>query len=289
MTADVKLRELNGRVLAVLVLYRRRPEAAAAWETVREFLRGTGGIRLRHCLIYDNSPKRGAWAEDLPEEVSVIWAPENRGTAGAYTAAVDLANAKDCDWLLLLDQDTELPADFLHLAERAIEITPAAAALVPRVRHGMILVSPAVITAGGSVQPDAAPTNSRGTPTAISSGMVTRRDAVAAALPFPDAIWLDYVDHWMFLSFARQNLPMGLIDADLLHDLSIRTPGALAVDRLRSILAAESAFYRELGPRARAGLPARRVARAVRLLGSGHFRLAGIIVQHTLSNLVRRS
>lgn len=289
MTVDAKGQGLDRRVLAVLVLYRQRPEDAAAWGAVRELLRGIGGIRLCHCLIYDNSPERGTWAEDLPEGVSVTWAPENRGTAGAYTEAVDLATAEGCDWLLLLDQDTELPTDFLHRAARAVEITPSAAALVPRVHHGRTLISPAVITAEGSIRPDRAPMNASGTPTAISSGVVVRRDAVAAVLPFPGAIWLDYVDHWMFLSFARQNLPIGLIDADLPHDLSIRTPGRLAVDRLRSILMAESTFYRELGLKARAWLPARRVIRVVRLLGSGHFRLAGIIGRHTLSNLVHRS
>lgn len=281
--SEVIAQQHNGRVLAVLVLYRRSLAAAASWNTLLGFLGQTGPLRLVHILVYDNASECKISAEDLPKGVSVFCAPENLGTAGAYAKAVGIAEAKNCDWLLLLDQDTELPSDYLFRAAQAAEITGDPAVLVPRVCHGRTLISPSVITAAGLIRPVEDPIRAKGMLTAISSGVIVRSNAVAAALPFPDTIWLDYVDHWMFRSFARQGLAVGMIDVDLSHDLSLYTPAHLSPDRLSNILAAERAFYEELGVGARAWRPVRRLVRAMRFAASGHFALARATLQHVIN------
>jgi hypothetical protein len=253
---------------------------AASWKTLPALQRTTGPFELHHCLLYDNSPASLIDVDALPAGMSLIEAPGNRGTAGAYAEATAMAEAKGCEWLLLLDQDTELPADYLRRAAEAAEAAPDAAILVPRVHHGRHLVSPARITAWGSIRPASNPLSVPGVPTAISSGILVRTAAIASILPFPKEIWLDYVDHWMFLSFAGRDRTIGLIDVDLSHDLSIRTPSRLSSDRLRNILEAESVLYCRLDARARAWLPVRRLMRAIRYLASGHFRLAGTTLRH---------
>ena len=284
----IATRERNGGVLAVLVLYERPLEAAVAWPTLLAMLGQPGALSLRHCLVFDNSPDPLAPIEALPAEASISATRVNRGTAGAYAAALERAESEDCDWMLRLDQDTSLPSDYLLRAALAREATPAAVALTPRIRDCGRLVSPAVITPTGSVQPVVDPRCAFGQPTAISSGLVVARDAVRAAQPFPEPIWLDYVDHWIFLIIAREDAGIGLINADLSHDLSVRNPGTLSVPRLESILAAESAFYEALSATARRWLPVRRLARACRYVALGQFALAGTIVRHLSSRPTSR-
>lgn len=279
----------DGRVLAVLVLYRRRPDETAAWDALKDMLQQAGSFRLAHCLICDNSPERNWSEEALPDRMSVEWAPENPGTAGAYARAAAYAEAKGCAWLLLLDQDTALPRDYLAKVSRAAVQTPDASIFVPRVWHGEKLVSPAVITRNGNVRPTARPERQFGSPTAISSGMLVAASAVRAAQPFPAAIWLDYVDHWMFLSFAKRNLTISLLDVDLPHDLSILRPRALGDSRLISILRAENAFYQAFGQSARALRPVRQALRAAKFAMSGNFGLAGTTIRHVFSPRIRSS
>lgn len=249
-------------IMAVLVLYGRRVEDAASWSTLRTWLENdeTG---LRRCLIYDNSPMPLSDTASLPNGAFLVHDPTNGGTAGAYVVAARDAVQAGCDWLLLLDQDTVLPVDYLDCAAQAAATAPDAMVLVPRIRHGDQLVSPATITGSGSVQPVTDPRRAEGLPTAISSGAFVRRD-VLAKLRFPPELWLDYIDHWLFLDVARRGGTIAVIDTDLSHDLSIRTPKALSVTRLRSILAAERTFYGAFGGRARAMLPVRRIIRAAR-------------------------
>ncbi|RYD26126.1 MAG: glycosyltransferase [Lysobacteraceae bacterium] len=269
-------------VLAVLVLYGRKPDEAASWSTLLALLGQDGPLRLDHCVVHDNSPERHVPTIAPASNISVRWTPDNSGTAGAYIEAAHVARAHGCEWLLLLDQDTDLPADYLNRAAHALDDQPDASVLVPKVRHGGELVSPATIGRTGSVQPTACPTAHAGIPTAISSGIIMHHTAFAAVLPFPRAIWLDYVDHWMFLSFARRGLRMGFIDADLSHDLSIRTPHTLSTTRLAGILAAENAFNDAMSDGGRGWLRLRRLIRAIRYAANGQFGHAGTVIRYTL-------
>lgn len=264
-------------VLAILVLYGRDPVDSSPWPLLASWLERTDGLRLQHCLIYDNSPVPGK-VSALPPNAKFVSDPGNGGTAAAYRAAALHAAEHRCEWLLLLDQDSVLPPDYLEQVQNAAEATPHAVALVPQVLHGDDPVSPAVITASGSIVPCARPGTTGGITTAISSGVIVRR-ASMMAMAFPPEIWLDYVDHWMFLDFYRRGERVAFIDAQLSHDLSVRTPKTLSPFRLHSILAAESAFYRALGGRGRAMLPLRRLLRSLRYLLVGRPALARIVVK----------
>lgn len=273
----------GGTVLAVLVLYGRPPEKAASWSTILALLGGDGPLRLGHCLVHDNSPERHVSAAPA-SDISVRWTPDNPGTAGAYVGATEVAHAHGCDWLLLLDQDTVLPVDYLDRATRALDQQEDVAALVPRIWHGHDLVSPATIGKAGGVRPTTHPAAATGIPTAISSGMLVRHSAFVTVPPFPSAIWLDYVDHWICLSFARSGLRIGLIDADLSHDLSIRSPNTLSLERLAGILAAENTFNHAMVGGESYRLRLRRLTRAVRYAAHGQFAHARTIIQYTLAH-----
>lgn len=267
------------RVMAVLVLYRRAPEKVVSWSVLNSIMGQPGSFELTHCLIHDNSPQEYVrMLTPLPEGFESRSSPENIGTAGAYAAAVDVAKAQNCEWLLLLDQDTLLPPDYLAKAAASLRETDV---LVPRVWHGEQLISPGVLTTIGSIHPIAnLPEHGQDRVTAISSGVLARVAAIEASLPFPKDLWLDYVDHWMFLSFAWNGFRITQINADLAHDLSVKNPASLAPDRLENILRAETALYSHLGLAARLILPMRQAMRGLRFLAGGHFHLATITYRH---------
>jgi hypothetical protein len=279
MTEKIKKNEPNIRVLAVLVLYREQLEKTITWTTLSTLLHKSGYFILEHCLIYDNSPDCCTSVKNLPEGVSITWAPENRGTSSAYTRAVVLAKEKDCDWILILDQDTQLPIDYLHHAARAIKIAPTAVALVPRVYHNFSLISPSVITLMGRFQSVSSLTNKCYPITAISSGALIKRNPLDSILPFPNKIWLDYVDHWMFSSFSKKNQSIGLIDNEIQHDLSVKNLKKLPYERMKNIIEAENLFYYTLYPKKYALIKIKRILKIIKFFLNGNYHLINAVTK----------
>lgn len=275
------------KVLAVLVLYGRTAYEAASWRALNAMMGQESALVLKHCVIHDNSQESVQdTAANLPEGFELRLSRRNVGTAGAYVEAINVAKAYECEWLLLLDQDTLLPPDYMT---RAAASMGRADVLVPRVWHGNQLISPGVLTKIGSIRPTPIlPKHGMGHATAISSGILVRLAAIEESLPFPEDLWLDYVDHWMFLSFERNGFKIGEIAVDLKHNLSIKQPAMLPVDRLESILRAEAVLYQHLGLSARLVLPFRRIMRSFRFLACGQVNLATKTFRHCISSLIAR-
>ncbi len=288
-----------GSVLAVMVAYRRAPEEAASWRWLMDRLaegRTTGdtrSLRLAHVLIYDNTPgdsTPGGTAADsgtaLPEGVSRIADPSNGGTAAADEAACALAGRMGCEWVLLLDQDTSVPADYLRKAGDAAARPDRPGILAPKVLHGEILISPAEMKVTGRVVPRA-DADQTGHLTAIASGLMLRQTDLARALPLPPALWLDFVDHWVLLKMRQNGTKSAVIDTVLSHDLSIFKPAEMSTERMIGILDAESWFHRHLSWQAWAALP---LLRLIRVTFYGRFNrpLAWLILRRAFGDLFTR-
>lgn len=257
---------------AVLVVYGRPVEQAVAMPVLRAWLRKSpGGIapRFEGVLLWDNSPSTSGCRAEAGIEFE--HAPSNDGTRGAYFAAATRAARRGIDWLLCLDQDTELPVDYLERFGQAWATSRGArerpAAFVPRVRDGGRLVSPARIGIGGAIRPDPHALDARaggGTPTAVSSGTVIEVEALASLLPCPAVFWLDYLDHWIFRELRRRGRAVRPIDCDLVHALSVSGGRAPDPARYRSLLRAERAFVGRPDPAEEAIYRLRLVGRALR-------------------------
>lgn len=65
-----------------------------------------------HLFIYDNSPLPQEDALFLQQNVTYRHNPDNPGLATAYNEAIAFSQANQCELLLLLDQDTEVPASY---------------------------------------------------------------------------------------------------------------------------------------------------------------------------------
>src|SRR5579862_2229617 len=132
-------------VFAVIVLYKCTMRASASFRTLQEAIMRVPGEKLRiGILLYDNGPD----PEDpgvLPEDVIYERSLENRGLSAAYNRAIEIAQRESFQWLLTLDQDTSLPAEFLEkLSEtaRRVESSPEIAAIVPLIFENGRQLSP---------------------------------------------------------------------------------------------------------------------------------------------------
>jgi GT2 family glycosyltransferase len=100
-------------LLAVIVLYKMQPSESAAFRSLQSAISGLAlgqsGIRI---LLYDNTPG-GCDPGPLPEGVQYEAAGQNAGLAAAYNHALAIARREKDTWLLILDQDTTLPSNYL--------------------------------------------------------------------------------------------------------------------------------------------------------------------------------
>lgn len=265
-------------LLALIVLYNVDFNESAAFSTVctasPKGQPGRSGI-----LLYDNTPIHRD-PGPLPVGVQYQSMGQNTGLAAAYNWALTLCEEGGFSWLLLLDQDTKLPADFLQLLRLEIEkhdANPDVVAIVPLVRNGNDVISPKRVGLYGL---HALPGNARGIQddeiTCINSGTAVRCSFVRSLGGFNRAYWLDYLDYWLFHQIYASGKKAAVFDCTLEHDLSVTDYARnVSKDRYRSILKGESAFVTTHRPKSQIPFYLLRLLfRSARLAMRRHFDMA---------------
>lgn len=262
----------------VLVLYRVAPLDCRTLVSLCRSLRQTKLAAKLKLLIYDNSPAAASVGGSIPVEYTYVHNAENGGLAAAYKAATEIAEKDRFEWLLLLDQDTDVTPQYLAGADKALLELSAdlrVGAIVPKLRAGEKLVSPTRVRWGGFFVPlgasysGTAPSET----TALNSGALLRASAIREIGGFDADFWLDYLDHRTFHQLYCAGFRIHVMDVVLQHSLSIINFGSVPEDRYRNILAAERAFYRKCKSAAEQRWYALRLAgRAAKFLLRGHDR-----------------
>lgn len=260
------LRKPMAQWLAVIVLYKMRPAESNAFRSLlvsRAALHVTQGEVK--ALLYDNT-SGGCDPGPLPEGVRYEAAEQNAGLAAAYNRALAVAQQENCTWLLILDQDTTLPSDYLSNICSVASKTAAdekIAAIVPRMVDKGRSVSPVFMRFWG---PSYSAGSLEGTASreihATNSATLFRVSALQKIGGFSPYFWLDYQDGYVFHQLYAHGLKVYIArDIQVEHNLSLLHGGELKPDRFRNILRAESAFWDLYGTFIQ------RLAFAVRLLG----------------------
>jgi GT2 family glycosyltransferase len=272
-------------ILCVVVLYELPLTSVASWRALNEWLTNEHGLNYFHILVYDNSAEAKLDINSSLPNFSYFHNHLNGGTAAAYSFAADFAASNKCEWLLLLDQDTLLPPTYIaSIVTKLAEPNQDLDALVPWVRHANTLISPSKLNALGSIKPtDNLTAESRlERLTAIASGLVIKTETLLKILPLHKDLWLDYVDHWIFLKLSNLGGRVQVLNECIQHELSIRNVSKLSKARLKSILNGESAFYTELGGMAAVMYPARLFCRALVYLVNNP-KLAPVVLRRLFS------
>jgi GT2 family glycosyltransferase len=173
--------------------------------------------------------------------------PCNSGIAAAYNWALGLAQSYGFPWLLLLDQDSQLPSTFLASLLDAMELhdtNQSVAAIVPFIKDGFAEISPMRVRFGRlSPLPKQSPSLAECEVTAINSGAAIRVSFVQSLGGFNPDYRLDCLDHWLFRQLYAQGKRVALSGSVLDHDLSVSDyRNQVSPTRYRSILSAEVLF-----------------------------------------------
>ncbi len=233
------------RVLAEVVLYRAEPdcgESAALRTLLAERQREPAWARDVAVVVWDNSPR----SRELPVEFDGVSRADtaNPGLRAAYEFTLGEAVWRDVPWVLLLDQDTEVTAEYLAEVLRETSAAgPGVGALLPRLVHRGAVVSP--------VHPQrlGPPREFDGTEAMVqgfNSGAVLRVAAMQAVGGFDRRFPLDYLDHATFAALQRGGWRVRVLGSRLQHGLSSDTGRAATVGERRrqaSTLQAERRFY----------------------------------------------
>jgi GT2 family glycosyltransferase len=177
-------------------------------------------------LIYDNSPAPQKLEINLSFPIIYYSDINNGGLSPAYNYAYKLAKSH-YDWILFLDQDTELNKEYfieLKNAMEKININNDAVSIIPKMFHDKTNFSPAQVKWGGIHRPinmKYSGVYKNGELMAIGSGMVLKTTFISSIGGFNKLFWLDCLDRWVFLSIYRLGKKCYILPIKLNHQLSI--------------------------------------------------------------------
>ena len=237
-------------VTVVIVLYRMAPAQSPAFQSVMAARASldvnVGDVRV---LLWDNSPKPQT-TQDLPEGVHSFADGSNSGLATAYNRAIEWASLNGSEWLLTLDQDTAVPADFfVKLADaiRASSRYAGVGAIVPQIVTGGVRLSPNYFQFGAI--PRWYPAYYVGVPDepvfAFNSGAMLRVSALKQVGGYDPRFWLDDSDAMIFSKLHEYGKRVYVAgDIQVGHEFSMKDmQRRMSPARYQNALFAETAFW----------------------------------------------
>lgn len=199
-------------------------------------------------VVYDNSVKK---SEIINQEfIHYYFSGHNSGTAGAYRYGINYAIKNRIQWIVLLDQDTLISNENIEQIDKIIKIQSEGTigAFLPNVMQGERRVSPCTVNKFGGMD---CKISSKVVPniiSGISSGAILNVRIFQEIInSIPVDLWLDYVDHWMYLQCQRMGFRIITTNINLQHNLSINNLSELSEIRIRSIINGEKIYCKELG------------------------------------------
>ncbi len=236
-------------MLIVVVRYRISLEHSQTFASLSKAFRSRPDlIACAGVLIWDNSPSALPDVR-LPFPFEYRYTGRNLGVSGAYNCALALAEEKSCPWLLLLDQDTTLPEDFLsRMLEyaRFHQANGRIAAVAPFLICDSQPVSPSVIRMDHAQPLPLSFSGEHELPAhAANSGALVRVSALRAVGGYDEDFWLDYSDVTLFHRLYLHGRVLYVAgDLHLQHSLSANNfNGAMSPERYRNAIAAEGAYW----------------------------------------------
>ena len=237
------------KILIVLVRYGTPLQESETIRTLERCLaEQTDLSRNFSTLIWDNSPA-GVSVADLPMQVQYRHSSENVGVSGAYNYAMELAEQRGFGWLLLLDQDTILPQEFLsamHAYASRLEREEKVAAVAPTVLMGTTQVSPKIMSRWGAAKD---PSPGFEGPVfeeliIMNSGMLLRVSALRRIGGYGMDFWLDFSDRYVCHMLANHGYGAWLAgELRLQHNVSLMAEGATSMTRYKTLMGAQDAYF----------------------------------------------
>ena len=238
-------------ILSILVMYGCEAQKSQTISSLqRAYEESPQAFHSFKLIIYDNSPEPQRKSLALPFEYEYVHNSANEGVSAAYNYALRMAKREDYQWLLLLDQDTDLPEDYISKLSNIVSdliCDDNVAAIVPKVFYKGEFFSPSRVLFGGIHRP--IDVQHEGIcdfeVTTIGSGVLLRRSFIEKAGGFSRVYWLDCLDHWIFNAIHSSGCKVYVAELPIEHELSVLDYDNLVSEqRYSNILKCETMFMR---------------------------------------------
>lgn len=240
--------EYNERLLIVLVTYKATLEQSSSYQTL---------LRCRHALsipyqtlVYNNSSE--LQMDITPNDgVRTYTSGKNDMLSGAYNYALDVAQKENFEWMMLLDQDSELTEDYLRVVnDRILLHDESVMAYVPSLAHNGRFISASVYNSKGGPFWGTRPATSSNLKenqyiTAVNSCSVVRTKALTSIGGFSPDFPLDYSDCWYYYQFYKKKYKVELLPIQMEHNLSILSLPDMGLERYKEYMKACARFSRK--------------------------------------------
>jgi GT2 family glycosyltransferase len=264
-------------ILAVVVLYKMTFDQSRGLKSLLTNISEDDALaKTIELMVCDNTP----FEQPVPSSYKSHFYRDitNPGLAHWYNLALRMAAERGIPWIMLLDQDTEVTAEYIAEVVSqagAIQQDLEIVAMLPKLVQKGVVCSP--LTPPTYRHP--LPFNKSFTGVATSrlhvfnSGSVLRVSALKDAGGFREDFPLDYLDHATFTALQSRGGRLFVLRSMLEHELSssnVQRTDAAAVARHRSSLLAERRFYQLNGS------VRDRIFRRIRLLRGA----MGVLIRH---------
>ena len=234
------------KILILIVLYKKSIEECVSYRTLKECIK-LQDTRYK-LIIYNNSSEYGL-AES--EDAIVINSDHNGRLSPAYNYACKYALAEGYQWLLLLDQDSELSEDYVSCLSDFLQRTTddSIVAVAPKLVDGSQVLSPRKISSVSWWENALQHTGiQRGRVVAFNSLSLLNVNFIQSIGGFSGKYPLDMLDHWYYNQIYLQRKKVYVLDCMINHNLSFQNYER-DVDLVRhtEFLEAERLFVKELG------------------------------------------
>lgn len=230
------------QLTAVIVLYEVAADKARTIKSLQAMQQTNTWTLLQqiHFVLFDNSKKAQSISAQLLPDFEYQHSAENVGLAAAYNTALGIAGQRQSDYLLLLDQDTQLTTAYLEeLVKVAAKKQPVA--IVPQIIATGQPVSPILEAQPFKISPVTAGYQ-RGV-TAINSGACLKINFLQQIKGFDPEFPLDFLDYWLFYQVNQTQQPVLVLQSQLVHELSVMHTQSISTARYNSIIRAEWLYY----------------------------------------------
>lgn len=236
-------------ILAIVVIFNCKIEESKTVISLLQAYKNSPEVfKSFKLIIYDNSLDKQSISLDMPFEYQYVHDPNNKGLATAYNYALRTAIASNYDWLLLLDQDSYLPKDYIYNLTNipsSIKMDDIVVAIVPKVYYNNRFFSPTKVLYGGTYR--AINIKHKGICnfqiTTIGSGVMLKTSFLQKIGGFNELYWLDLLDHWLFNTIHSLGKKVYVTDSIIEHELSVRNYDKfMNENRYNNILKYETMF-----------------------------------------------
>jgi GT2 family glycosyltransferase len=235
---------INNRIITiVIVFYKCTLDKSAAFRSLDKQISNN----LYKLVLFNN---------DVSTVIShnvfeVVNSKENVMLAGAYNYALELSRNNNSEWILLVDQDSEIPSDYLIQLENDMKnIDSDVVAIVPRLISSNRILSPKLLNPFLWTLKDIPNNNiySNCRIVGFNSMCLINVKFLVDIGGFSYDYPLDMLDHWYFEKIYKSGKKIYVNNCQILHSLSVDNyEKNVSLERHFNFLSSEVRFANELG------------------------------------------